>query len=327
MVPSQFIERLRSLNVGTVLENELLSRHTSFRIGGPASVFVEPSNLEGIIRTLELVRDEAIRYFIIGQGTNVLVSDQGLDAVVISTSKGLRTLAIDATRMEVGSGILLTKLAREAQRHALSGLEFAISIPGTLGGALFMNAGAHGSSMREVVESVLVWDAERGVHQITADEAQFEYRHSRFQRVPWIALTAVLQLRTGDSDAIKEAMAHHMAYRKKTQPVGDPNAGSVFKNPLPHYAGQLIERIGGKGWRMGDAEVSPVHANFIVNRGAARAIDVLMLMRRIRCIVYHETGILLRPEIRWIGPAEGGANTEWENLWYKVGDGLREPCE
>ncbi|NMP21615.1 UDP-N-acetylmuramate dehydrogenase [Sulfobacillus sp. DSM 109850] len=318
-------EALRSMGVGTVREQEPLSRHTSFRIGGPASVFVDPDHLDGVVKVLDWVRDQGLPYFIIGQGTNILVSDRGVEAVVISTVRGLRDFRVEPPVITAGSGVLLTKLCRLAEKAGLTGLEFAISIPGTLGGALVMNAGAHGGEMVEVVESVLVWDAVKGVHRIDAAEAQFQYRQSRFMKNPWIALEAVLRLKPGDPAETREKMRHNMEYRKKSQPVGEPNAGSIFKNPLPHYAGRLIEQIGAKGWREGDAMVSDLHANFIVNAGSATARDVLELMRRIRRTVYRETGIVLKPEVRWIGPGEGGAEATWENLWYAEGGGLTEP--
>ncbi len=324
---SPIVSALRTLEVGPVREEEPLRKHTSFKIGGPARVFVEPESQAGVIAMLEWVRDHQVPYFIIGQGTNVLISDQGLDAVVISTSRGLKTVEVQGDRLRAGSGVLLTKLAHTAAKAALSGLEFAISIPGTLGGALVMNAGAHGSSMVAVVEGVTVWDPIHGVHAIEASEAEFAYRQSRFQKTPWIALDSVLKLTPGDADHIRQTMAHHMDYRKKSQPVGEANAGSIFKNPLPQYAGQLIEQIGAKGWSVNDAVVSERHANFIINRGSARAVDVLALMRRIRAAVYQKTGVVLRPEVRWIGPGEGGTDTLWENLWYMEGIGLKEPCE
>lgn len=318
-------EALRMMGIGDVKTDEMLGRHTSFRIGGPAAIFVEPDTLDGVVTVLNWVRDHDLPYFIIGQGTNILVSDRGVDAVVISTAKGLKQIDVASPIIQAGSGVLLTKLCRVAERAQLSGLEFAISIPGTLGGALVMNAGAHGGSMVEIVEQVLVWDAISGVRWITPDEVQFQYRQSRFMHNPWIALSATLRLKPGNAEEIREKMRHNMDYRKKSQPVGEPNAGSIFKNPLPHYAGQLIEEIGAKGWREGDAMVSDLHANFIVNLGTARAKDVLELMRRVRRAVYRETGIVLKPEIRWIGPGEGGADATWENLWYGAGGGLREP--
>ncbi len=324
---SPIVNALRTLEVGSVREEEPLRRHTSFKIGGPARIFVEPESQAGIITMLEWVRDHRVPYFIIGQGTNVLISDQGLDAVVISTSRGLKTVEVGQDHLRAGSGVLLTKLANTAAKAGLSGLEFAISIPGTLGGALVMNAGAHGSSMVAVVQTVTVWDPVLGVHDIDACEAEFAYRQSRFQKTPWFALDAVLKLTPGDSAQIRQAMAHHMDYRKRSQPVGEANAGSIFKNPLPQYAGQLIEQIGAKGWRVNDAVVSERHANFIINRGSARALDVLQLMRRIRSAVHQRTGVVLRPEVRWIGPGEGGTDTLWENLWYAEGTGLREPFE
>lgn len=316
---------LRSMNVGQVRSAEPLGRHTSFRIGGPASVFVDPDDLDGVVRVLDWVRDESLPYFIIGQGTNILVSDAGVDAVVISTSRALKETEVNPPVIRAGSGLLLTKLCRLAERAGLAGLEFAISIPGTLGGALVMNAGAHGGSMVEVVESVLVWDAISGVRRVPAEDVQFQYRQSRFMHNPWIALEATLRLKPGTPDEIREKMRHNMEYRKKSQPVGEPNAGSIFKNPQPHYAGRLIEEIGAKGWREGDAAVSDLHANFIVNCGQATAHDVLTLMRRIRRTVYQRCGVVLKPEVRWIGPGEGGADATWENLWFAEGDGLTEP--
>ncbi len=324
---SRIVEELRNLDIGTVREDEPLRRHTSFKIGGPARVFVEPDSQSGVVAVLQWVRDHEVPYFIIGQGTNVLISDQGLNAVVISTSRGLKSIAVDPPCLRAGSGVLLTKLSNTAAKAGLSGLEFAISIPGTLGGALVMNAGAHGSSMVAVVKRVTVWDPVHGVREIAAKEAEFEYRQSRFQKTPWIALDATLELEPRDFAAIRELMTHHMEYRLRSQPVGEANAGSMFKNPLPHYAGQLIERIGAKGWHENDAEVSMLHANFIINRGSARAIDVLRLMRRIRCAVFGDAGVILRPEVRWIGPGEGGTNTSWDNLWYEEGAGLKAPCE
>ncbi len=303
-----------------------MARHTSFRIGGPAAVLLVPDHLEQVVAVLQWLRDQTIPYFILGQGTNVLVSDQGVDAVVVSTARGLRQLEVAGDRVRAGSGVLLTRVARRAERLGLTGMEFAVSIPGTLGGALVMNAGAHGASMVDVVSSVLVWDPVGGVRRIKGTEAEFQYRQSRFMKQPWIALEADLILSPGDPAEIGDKMAQYMAHRKRTQPVGEPNAGSVFKNPYPDYAGRLIEAIGAKGWRAGDAQVSPVHANFIVNHGLARAHDVLTLMRRIRCEVYGRTGIVLRPEVRWIGPGEGGATATWENLWYAEGEGLRAPC-
>lgn len=324
---SPIVTALRTLAVGTVREEEPLRRHTSFKIGGPARVFVEPDSEAGVVAVLDWVRDHGVPYFIIGQGTNVLISDQGLDAVVISTARGLKRVEVQGERLYAGSGVLLTKLSNTAVREGLSGLEFAISIPGTLGGALVMNAGAHGSSMVAVVERVTVWDPVHGVHDIDAHVVEFAYRQSRFQKTPWIALGATLKLTPGDSDQIRQAMIRHMDYRKKSQPVGEANAGSIFKNPLPQYAGQLVEQVGAKGWSVNDAVVSHLHANFIINRGAARATDVLTLMRRIRVAVYQATGVVLRPEVRWIGPGEGGTDTLWENLWYAEGEGLKEPSE
>ena len=327
MNATMVVDELREWDIGPVIENEPLSRHTSFRIGGPATVYVQPHSETDLIRVLNWVEAQKIPYFILGQGTNVLVSDRGLDAVVISTSRALREIRLEGTRMTAGSGVLLTKLAHKAHQANLKGLEFAISIPGTLGGALVMNAGAHGSEMRHVVDSMLIWEPGTGLRMLDASEAGFAYRQSLFMERNWIAIEAEMVLDSGDSQTILSTMRHFMNYRKTTQPVGHANAGSVFKNPQSDFAGRLIEAVGAKSWHVGDAMVSPAHANFIVNMGQATARDVLTLMRRIRCHVFQRFRVLLRPEIRWIGPGEGGTEGTWENLWYGEGAGLQEPCE
>ncbi|MCY0882096.1 MAG: UDP-N-acetylmuramate dehydrogenase, partial [Firmicutes bacterium] len=278
---------LLAAHIGRVVLQESMARHTSFRIGGPADVFVQPDSRDHFVALLEWLRQRAIPYYLLGQGTNLLVSDDGVRGVVVASAPGLKTLAVEGTTLTAGSGILLTKLAHTAAKAHLSGLEFAVSIPGTLGGALVMNAGAHGGSMDHIVKNVLIWDNDHGVQRLDANAVGFSYRHSLFmQHASWTALEAVMQLTLRDPEAIRQAMAEHMAYRKRTQPVGDANAGSIFKNPLPQYAGQLIESIGAKGWVQGKAQVSLVHANFIVNQGGASAADVVRLMHRIWCAVY-----------------------------------------
>ncbi len=309
---------LQKMAAGIVLTAEPLSRHTSFRIGGPAAVYVQPDSKEALVRALNWVHGQGLPYFVLGQGTNVLVSDAGLDAVVISTARALRYVNVEDKIMVAGAGVLLTKLAHRAHRSSLAGMEFAISIPGTLGGALVMNAGAHGSEMRNIVQEIVVWQPGMGLRTLTGEDAEFSYRHSGFMTHRWIAIEAKIMLPDGEPNKILENMRHFMEYRKKTQPVGDPNAGSIFKNPLPDYAGRLIEEIGAKDWREGDAQVSPVHANFIVNRGKATAHDVLNLMRRIRAEVSLHFGVTLRPEVRWIGQGEGGIGATWENLWCEA---------
>ncbi|MBX5467642.1 MAG: UDP-N-acetylmuramate dehydrogenase [Firmicutes bacterium] len=317
---------LERLEVGRVLEEEPLWRHTSFRIGGPAAVFLEPRGEAEMVRALDWLSSRGIPLVILGLGTNLLVSDRGVRAVVVSSVRSLKAVTFSGFRIRAGAGVGLVRLARLAQAKGLSGLEFAVSIPGTLGGALVMNAGAHGSAMAAVVRRVTVWQPLKGAETLDSAAFEFDYRHSRFQKSPeMVALAAELWLEPGDPAAIQARMAHFLEYRLHTQPVGEPNAGSVFKNPAPLFAGQLIDSVGAKGWREGDAEVSTVHANFIVNRGRARAIEVLTLMRRIRRAVYQAYHVLLRPEIRWVGPPEGGAGTSWENLWYAAGEGLTEP--
>ncbi len=313
------VERLRMLGLA-VREQHLLGRHTSFKIGGPARIFWEPDSREELVTGLPLVHSAGAALFVLGLGSNLLVSDAGFAGVVVSTQRGLKEIREHGTELMLEAGVSLAKAAHHAQRLGLAGLEFAISIPGTVGGAATMNAGAHGASFADVVRRVTVFERGRGVRRLERAEMGYRYRDSAVQKEPWVVLDAEVALTPSDPDRVRQTMQGFMQHRKQTQPLGEKNAGSMFKNPEPERAGALIESVGAKGWRCGGAQVSPLHANFIINDQGATAAEVLALMRRIRAAVCRRHGIVLRPEVRWVGPHDGEDDATWDNLWLKEGD-------
>jgi UDP-N-acetylmuramate dehydrogenase len=314
---------LNTLGVAGVRGDEPLARHTTFGIGGPAAVLVEPPTRDQLLALLPLVGAGEPAPLFLGLGSNLLVSDRGFDGVVVKALRALRGLRVDGEILTVEAGVSLKKASTAAAQAGLSGLEFAISIPGTVGGAVTMNAGAHGAETRDVVETVTVWTGS-GVEELPAAALALGYRDSLIQRTPgWMVLEARLRLTRTSPAEVEARMRALMRHRLATQPVGERNAGSMFKNPPGDKAGALIERVGAKGWREGAAEVSALHANFIVNRGGARAWDVVTLMRRVRQAVHEACGIVLFPEVRWVGPDEGEAGATWDNLWWRAVDGWR----
>jgi UDP-N-acetylmuramate dehydrogenase len=317
------VAALNRLGVAQVRPEEPLARHTTFGIGGPATVLVEPSDRATLVAALELLTAERVDVLPLGLGSNLLVADAGFQGAVVKAVRGLRAVRVEGERLYAEAGVPLKKLCTVAGTAGLAGLEFAISIPGSVGGAVTMNAGAHGSSMEAIVEAVTLWVPGDGVVTVPADAMGFRYRWSRVQaEAGLMVLEAVLALRRDDPAAIHERMQHFMAYRMRTQPVGERNAGSMFKNPPAAKAGALIEQVGAKGWREGGAHISELHANFIINEGNATARDVLTLMRRVRRAVRERFGTVLRPEVRWVGPPAGEAGTTWDDLWLREDDDL-----
>jgi len=282
--------RLQEENVGQVRENETLANHTTWKIGGPAQLLVIPKNIDSLIKTLSLAKESATQVFIIGRGSNLLISDTGIDGVVIKISDGLDHLEINGEEVRVGAGYSLIKLATILTKQGLSGLEFAGGIPGSVGGAVFMNAGAHKSDISNIVIKVKIIYLDGTVKWYTKKEMNFSYRTSRLQSDHGICVEALFQLKRGNRDGIVAEIQKNKEYRKKTQPWDYPCCGSVFRNPLPHQAGKLIEEAGLKGYTIGGAQVSTIHANFIVNIGGATAVDVLQLIDYIKKIV-NETPI------------------------------------
>lgn len=278
-----------------------LSRVTSFHIGGNADLAVYPADAEAFAYALDAAAQAGVPYTVIGNGSNTLVRDGGFRGVVFVTTD-MRRVTIDGTRLTGGCGVLLGSVGTNASRAGLAGAEFANGIPGTLGGAVYMNAGAYGGQLADIVCETVCYDldAKQVLHLDNAAQ-HFGYRHSVFMEKNYIILSATLQLTKDEPDAIRARMNDYLARRREKQPLEYPSAGSVFKRPEGHFAGKLIEDAGLKGLCVGGAEVSPKHAGFIVNVGGATARDVLELIERIREKVYAMSGVTLECEIRTIG--------------------------
>lgn len=282
------------------VENEPMAKHTSFRIGGPARRMAFPKTREQLVVLMGFLQDADVKPLLIGNGTNLLVSDEGLDTVVIDTSAELSRLDLTGDgEITADAGVSLAKLALFAWKNGLTGLEFAHGIPGTLGGGIVMNAGAYGGELKDVVTEVTALYPD-GVKVLTPAQLDFSYRHSVFSAGEGIVLGAKLKLETGDKDTIKAEMDELMARRKASQPLELPSAGSTFKRPTGYFAGTLIEGCGLKGCRVGRAEVSPKHAGFVVNVGGATCADVLALIEKVRKTVYDAHGVMLEPEVKII---------------------------
>lgn len=278
---------------------EPLSRHTSFRIGGPAAVILFPGTEEELKTLLQGMAAAGVQPYILGAGTNILAPDEGLDAPVICLKDALTgTRLLDGARMEVFAGESLAKTAVFAKNHALTGLEFAHGIPGTLGGGVYMNAGAYGGELRQVVSSVTILTMDGEEKTLSGEESAFGYRTSIYQHMPCVIVKAVLQLQPGDPETIGQTMRALMEKRKASQPLELPSAGSTFKRPEGYFAGPLIEQAGLKGKGVGGAEVSEKHAGFVVNTGGATASDVKQTIEMIRARVMEASGVQLEPEIR-----------------------------
>lgn len=285
-----------------VLSDEPMSRHTSFHIGGPARRMAFPVRGEQTVHLIHFARECGILPLVIGNGTNLLVSDGGIDRLVIDTSAGLNKIQCKGDKIICAeAGVPLARLAAFAQRYALSGLEFAHGIPGTLGGAVCMNAGAYGGEMKQVIHSVSLLDPENGICRIPGSQMHFGYRHSILTDHPsWVVLSAELELESGDAAIILSKMKELMQRRKARQPLEFSSAGSTFKRPVGAYAGTLIDQCGLKGLTVGGAQVSEKHAGFIINRGNATFRDVMELVRKVQDAVYCEKGIHLELEIKII---------------------------
>ena len=281
------------------LRDEPLSRHTSFRIGGPAKRMAFPKTAEELIVLDGFLRDALVRSILLGNGTNVLFPDEGLDAVVIATGE-MDAIERDGDTLTADAGVSLARLATFAWQEGLTGLEFAHGIPGSLGGGVVMNAGAYDGSLSDVlVEATALFPD--GVRTIGVEDLRLSYRHSLFtEQSDAVVLRAKVRLQAGDRDAIKARMDELMARRKASQPLEYPSAGSTFKRPAGHFAGRLIEDAGLKGARVGGAEVSPKHAGFVINTGGATCADVLGLIEKIQKTVYDAAGVMLEPEVRII---------------------------
>ena len=283
-----------------VRAEEPMREHCSFRIGGAAEAFAVAENEEELTRLAALCRGNGIPLLVIGRGTNLLISDEGVRGVVVRLGEGLSALCAEGDRITAGAGVTLARLAQFAQQHALTGLEFAHGIPGSLGGAVVMNAGAYGGEMKDVIVSVRCLDDDGVIREYSAGALDFSYRHSRFSEHGGIVLGAVLSLTPGDGEAIAAKMRELMAKRASSQPLDLPSAGSTFKRPASGYAAAMIDGAGLKGFAVGGARVSEKHAGFVVNAGGASFDDVLAVMEHVQSTVREKYGVTLEPEVKII---------------------------
>ena len=279
--------------------NEPMSKHTSFRIGGNVEVFAMPKNRQELSAILRAASAFGVKPVILGAGTNVLAPDSGMGGIVICLKDCLDGMELmDETSIRVMSGVTMTRAAVFAANHGLSGMEFAHGIPGTVGGGVYMNAGAYGGEIKDIVEQVEVMEYNGNASILINEDLGFSYRHSILEERDLIVISTVFRLQKGDCNAIKETMRQLQTKRSASQPLDLPSAGSAFKRPATGYAAALIDQSGLKGYRVGGAAISTKHAGFAVNLGGATASDVQMLLRQVAQIVYDKHGILLEPEVR-----------------------------
>lgn len=283
-----------------ILINEPMSRHTTFKIGGPADALITPENENQLIELLRLCATNGVPVTIIGNGSNLLVSDYGIDGVVIETTT-LKHIIIEGTKLTALCGARLAVVAMQASQQELSGLEFAAGIPGTVGGAVYMNAGAYDGQMKDVVETVRTCDYWGNIIEHSRGEHGFDYRHSRYMEGEHIILSAVMHLKKGNAADIKEKMRDLAARRRNKQPLDMPSAGSAFKRPPGQFAAKLIQEAELKGFSVGGAQVSEKHCGFIINSGEATCKDVIELINEIKDRVYKNSGIYIEQEIKLIG--------------------------
>lgn len=281
-----------------------LARHTTFRIGGPADYLVAAHTSHEVCALVVAARECGVPLYVLGNGSNLLVADAGVRGLVLTLAGDLAALQIEGERVRVGAGFNLPKLALTVARQGLGGLTFACAIPGTVGAGVVINAGAHDGELSQVVETVQAVRADGHEVTLTPAELGFGYRSSRLVGEPMVVTRVVMRLFPADGSVLAAQIQRYLEHRRATQPLQQPNAGSIFKNPPGDFAGRLIEAGGCKGWREGDAQVSTRHANFIVNLGQATARDVVTLMRRVRSRVQEQFGVRLEPEIRFWGPPE-----------------------
>lgn len=284
-----------------MLIDEPMSKHTSFKIGGKADMFVSVRSEEEICALISLAKETHTPYMIMGNGSNMLVGDGGIRGLVIQIGKEFSSIKTDGVLIEAQAGALLSRIASEAAKAGLTGFEPLSGIPGTLGGGIYMNAGAYGGEIKDVVRSVRYIDNDGVVHEISGNDCCFGYRHSVFTAGGMYIVSAVIELEHGDKDKIRADMADYNKRRCDKQPVSVPSAGSTFKRPEGYFAGKLIQDAGLMGYSIGGAAVSEKHAGFVVNNGGATAADVLALIEHIQNTVKDKFGVDLEPEVRLIG--------------------------
>lgn len=287
-----------------VFTGEAMSRHTTFKIGGPADYFLMPDKDTDVGCIVKICKESAIPYFILGNGSNLLVGDGGYRGAVIQIYKNMSAVTVEGTEITVQAGALLSSVAAAAKNAALTGFEFAGGIPGTMGGAVVMNASAYGGEMKDVLTEVTVMDEEGEIVTLPADKLELGYRTSIIKTAGYIVLEAKLQLKEGNPEVIRETMKDLTIRRTTKQPLEYPSAGSTFKRPEGYFAGKLIMDSGLAGYQVGGAQVSEKHCGFVINAGGATARDVRTLMDNVRDIVYKKYGVTLEPEVKFLGDFE-----------------------
>ena len=308
MIPEEVLQATASISgiipEDRVLRDEPMSAHTSFRIGGPAAALVVTENEKELSAVLGVLAGTGAEHLLMGNGSNILFADEGYPGVAVRLAGDFEAIAQDEDDpclATVGAAKLMSSVSAFLTGKGLAGFEFASGIPGSIGGAVFMDAGAYGGEMKDVVESVRVMNADgTGIRTLSNDEMEFSYRHSIAEENGMIILSAALRLTEDDPEAIAARVSERAAKRNSKQPVNYPSAGSTFKRPVGGYAAALIEASGLKGYRVGGAEVSEKHAGFVINTGGATAEDVLAVMRHVREKVFEDSGIMLEPEVRLI---------------------------
>ena len=297
----EFYQRLVELvSQENVLLEEPMSKHTTFRIGGCADIYVTPS-IAQLPEIVALANEYEYPVTVIGNGSNLLVGDKGIRGLVIAFEKPAEGIILEGTRMTIAAGTLLSKAAAEAANHSLAGLEFAAGIPGSLGGAIVMNAGAYGGEMKDVVVSAKVLTPEGEVKSLTVDELELSYRRSCIPEKHYIVLEATVELTPGKEEDIRAVMADYKGRRIDKQPLEYPSAGSTFKRPEGYFAGKLIQDADLRGYTVGGAQVSEKHCGFVINRGGATATDVVTLINDVKDKVYEKFQVELEPEVKMIG--------------------------
>lgn len=284
-----------------LLIDEPLSKHTTFKIGGPADYLVFPSSVEEIASVMVVAKEYGLPVTVLGNGSNILVLDKGIKGLVLKFNNEMSCIQHSGTRIHVGAGAMLADVSRYAAEQGLSGMEFAIGIPGSIGGAVFMNAGAYCGEMCQIVAGALTVSKDGSIQRFSETDIAFGYRHSIFQDNGYIICEVELNLQLQEQPTIKEKMNDYTVKRETKQPLEMPSAGSTFKRPPGHFAGTLIEQAGLKGFTVGGAQVSTKHAGFVINAGGATAQDVLNLIKEVQCHVYEHSGVMLEPEVRIVG--------------------------
>lgn len=285
----------------SILLDEPMSRHTTFRVGGPADFFVTPKAKEEVRDVIRICKEAGMPYYIIGNGSNLLVSDAGYRGVIVQIYKEMNEVKVEGDLVKAQAGALLSGIAAKALGAEISGFEFASGIPGTIGGACVMNAGAYGGEMKDVLESVTVLTGEGKIIELGRNELELGYRTSVIAKKGYIVLGAVLKLERGDGEKIKTYMDELKEKRVTKQPLEYPSAGSTFKRPEGYFAGKLIEDAGLRGFQVGGAQVSEKHCGFVINRDHATAADIMELMRQVQIRVKENSGVDLEPEVKRLG--------------------------